>query len=133
MAPKPKTEAKTIAQYLAALSDDQRAALEKLRKTIRAAAPAAEECISYRLPAFRLDGRLLVAFDAWANHCAFYPGSVMENLKDELRDYDTSKGTIRFLSDNPPPATLVRRLVKARIAKNAAQRRHPAGGAARRR
>jgi len=133
MAPKPKTEAKTIAQYLAALSDDQRAALEKLRKTIRAAAPAAEECISYRLPAFRLDGRLLVAFDAWANHCAFYPGSVMENLKDELRDYDTSKGTIRFLSDNPPPATLVRRLVKARIAKTAAQRRHPAGGAARRR
>src|SRR5437773_11659051 len=75
----------------------------------------------------------LSPFDAWANHCAFYPGSVMETLKDELRDYDTSKGTIRFLSDNPPPATLVRRLVKARIAKNAAQRRHPAGGAAGRR
>src|SRR5437867_13236045 len=131
MGPKPKP--KTIDEYLASLSDDQRAALEKLRKTIRAAAPAAEECISYQLPAFRLDGRLLVAFGAWANHCAFYPGAVVEALKDELRDYDTSKGTIRFLSDNPLPATLVRKLVKARIAKNAARLRHAAGGAARRR
>jgi uncharacterized protein YdhG (YjbR/CyaY superfamily) len=68
---------KTIDQYLAALGDEQRAALEKLRKDIRAAAPAVEECISYQIPAFRLDGRLLVAFGAWAKHCAFYPGSVV--------------------------------------------------------
>ncbi len=101
MGPKPRTKAKTIDEYLAALSEDQRAALEKLRKTIRAAAPAAEECISYQLPAFRLDGKLLVAFGAWANHCAFYPGAVVETLKVDLRDYDTSKGTIRFRSDNP--------------------------------
>ena len=129
MGPKPKP--KTIDEYLAALNDDQRAALEKLRRTIRAAAPAAEECISYQLPAFRLDGKLLVAFGAWANHCAFYPGAVVEDLKDELMDYDISKGTIRFLSDSPLPATLVRKLVKARIARNAALPRH-AGGAARR-
>ena len=64
---------KTIDDYLAALSDDKRAALEKLRKTIKAAAPEAEECISYGLPAFRLNEKLLVAFGATANHCAFYP------------------------------------------------------------
>lgn len=87
---------KTIDEYLAALSDDKRAALEKLRKDIRAAAPRAEECISYQLPAFRLDGTMLVWFGASANHCAFYPGAVVEAHKDALKDYDTSKGTIRF-------------------------------------
>jgi uncharacterized protein YdhG (YjbR/CyaY superfamily) len=117
MAGKPQT----IDEYLAALSDDKRAALAKLRKTIRAAAPRAEECISYQLPAFRLDGRVLVAFGATANHCAFHPmsSSTVEAHKDELQDYDTSKGTIRFQADNPLPATLVRKLVKARIAENA--------------
>jgi uncharacterized protein YdhG (YjbR/CyaY superfamily) len=111
-------EPRTIDEYLAALSDDKRAALEKLRKTVRAAAPKAEECISYRLPAFRLDGRMLVAFGATANHCAFYPmsSSTVEAHKDELKDYATSKGTIRFEADNPLPAALVRKLVRARIA-----------------
>src|SRR6266508_5905455 len=109
------TEPKTIDDYLAALTDDKRAALERLRKTIRAAAPRAEECISYQLPAFRLDGRMLVWFGATANHCAFYPGAVVEAHKDELKDYNTSKGTIRFQPDNPLPAILVRKLVKARI------------------
>ena len=127
--PKPKT----IDEYLAALSNDKRAALERLRRAIRAAAPRAEECISYQLPAFRLDGKLLVWFGAAANHCAFYPGTVVEGFKDELKNYDTSKGTIRFHSAKPLPATLVRKLVKARIAKNAVQQRHAAGGAARRR
>jgi uncharacterized protein YdhG (YjbR/CyaY superfamily) len=93
-----KAKSKTIDEYLAALSDDKRAALEKLRKTIQAAAPKAEECISYGLAAFRLDGRLLVAIGASANHCAFYPGSsaTVATHKDDLRGYDTSKGTIRF-------------------------------------
>jgi uncharacterized protein YdhG (YjbR/CyaY superfamily) len=116
---------KTVDEYLAALSDDKRAALEKLRKTIRAAAPKAEECISYQLPAFRLDGRMLVGFGATAKHCAFYPmsSSTVEAHKDELKDYDTSKGTIRFQADNPLPAALVRKLVKARIAENVGRRR----------
>ena len=116
MAAKPKT----IDEYLAALSDDKRAALEKLRKTIRAAAPKAEECISYQLPAFRLEGRVLVCFGAAANHCTFYPGSgtTVAAYKDELKNYDTSKGTIRFQADKPLPVALVRKLVKARIAKN---------------
>ena len=123
MRPRPKSNArtKTIDGYLAALSSDKRAALERLRKTIQAAAPRAEECISYQLPAFRLDGKVLVWFGASANHCAFYPGAVVEAHKDELEDFDTSKGTIRFQADSPLPATLVRKLVKARIARSAAR------------
>jgi len=117
MARRPK--AKTVDEYLAALPEDQHAALEKLRKAITAAAPEAEECISYQLPAFRLNGRMLVWFGATPKHCAFYPGAVVEAHQDELKDYDTSKGTIRFQPDHPLPATLVRKLVKARIAENA--------------
>ena len=124
MAAKPKTTAKNIDEYLAALPDDKRVALEKLRKAIRAAAPKAEECISYGVPAFRLDGRMLVAFGAAANHCAFYPGSFpLEAHKDELKDYDTSKGTIRFQADKPLPLAFVRKLVKTRIAENEGRRR----------
>ena len=115
---------KTIDEYLAAVSPDQSAALEKLRKTIKAVVPKAEECISYGLAAFRLNGRPLVAFGATANHCAFYPmsGFTVEDHKDDLTDYDTSKGTIRFQVDKPLPAALVRKLVKARIAENEGQR-----------
>src|ERR687887_313129 len=116
---KSRITAKTIDEYLATLDDDQRAALERLRKTIRRAAPKAEECISYQLPAFRLNG-MLVAFGATTNHCAFYPmsSSTIEAHKTELKGYDTSKGTIRFQPDKPLPAALVRKLVKARIAEN---------------
>ena len=126
----PSAKPKTIDEYLAPLSDDQRSALENLRRNILNVAPRAVECISYQLPAFRLDGRLLVAFGAWANHCAFYPGAVLEDLGVELRGYDTSKGTIRFLSSHPLPAILVRKLVKARIAKNAFQQRRAASHSA---
>jgi uncharacterized protein YdhG (YjbR/CyaY superfamily) len=121
MAAKPKT----VDEYLAAVSADQRAALEKVRKAIRAAAPKAEECISYGLAAFRLDGKPLVAFGASTKHCSFYPMSstTVAAHQDELKDYETSKGTIRFSPDKPLPAALVRRLVKARIAESAAQRR----------
>ena len=120
MASKPMTKVKTVDEYLAGLSDDKRVALQKLRKTIRAAAPRAEECISYQLPAYRLNG-MLVAFGATANHCAFYPmsASTVAAHREALKDYDTSKGTIRFQPDNPLPAALVRKLVKARIAENA--------------
>src|SRR2546430_16926350 len=114
-----RSRAKTTDESLAALSDDKRSALERLRKTIRRAAPKAEECISYQLPAFRLNG-MLVAFGATANHCAFYPlsASTIEAHKNELKEYDTSKGTIRFQPEKPLPAALVRKLVKARIAEN---------------
>jgi uncharacterized protein YdhG (YjbR/CyaY superfamily) len=110
----------TIDEYLAALSDDKRAALEKLRKTIRAFVPKAQECISYGLAAFRLDGKLLVGFGAAANHCAFYPmsASTVATYKDDLKEFDTSKGSIRFQADKPLPVAIVRKLVKARIVEN---------------
>ena len=128
---KRKAEPRTIDEYLAALSNDKRAALERLRRIIRATVPRAEECISYGLTAFRLDGKGIACFGAAANHCAIY-GAVGAH-KDELEAFDTSKGTIRFQPDEPLPATLVRKLVKARIAKNAAQQRQAAEGTARRR
>ena len=110
---------RTIDEYLAALSADKRATLQKLRKIIRAAAPKAEECISYGLAAFRQNG-MLVGFGATANHCAFYlmSSSTIAAHKDALKGYDTSKGTVRFSPDRPLPAALVRKLVKARIAEN---------------
>lgn len=107
----------TIDEYLASLSEEKRAALEKLRQAIQAAAREAEECISYGVPAFRFGGRMLVAFGAAAKHCAFYPGAYpIQAHQTELKAYDTSKGTIRFNPDKPLPATLVRKLVKTRIA-----------------
>jgi uncharacterized protein YdhG (YjbR/CyaY superfamily) len=110
----------TIDEYLAPLSSEKRAALEKLRRDIHSAAPDAEECISYDIPGFRLGGRLLVSFGAAANHCAFYPGAhPIEAHRDELGDYDTSKGTIRFSAGSPLPSGLVRKLVKTRIAERA--------------
>jgi uncharacterized protein YdhG (YjbR/CyaY superfamily) len=128
-----KPKAKSIDDYLAALSDDKRTALERLRRAIRAAAPGAEECISYQLPAFRFHGRMLVWFGAAENHCALYPGAALvAALEHELEDYDTSKGTIRFQAGSPLPAILVRKLVKTRIAEYAAQQPSVADGATRR-
>jgi uncharacterized protein YdhG (YjbR/CyaY superfamily) len=121
MAAKLKTTSQTIDDYLAALTDDKRTALQKLRKTIKAASPKAEECISYRLPTFRLNGKLLMAFGATANHCALYPmsSSTIEAHKADLKNYSTSKGTIRFQPAHPLSAALVRKLVKARVRENA--------------
>jgi uncharacterized protein YdhG (YjbR/CyaY superfamily) len=116
------TQPKTIDEYLAPLSKEKRAALEKLRRAIKSAAPKAEECISYQIPGFRLSGKLLVSFGAAEKHCAFYPGShPLKAHQDELMAYDTSKGTIRFPADSPLPATLVRKLVKTRMAEHAAK------------
>ena len=114
-----KNAPKTIDEYLAGVRDeDHRRALEKLRKQIKAAAPKAEECISYQIPAFRQNGMLVFFGDA-SKHCAFYPGSTaIETHKDELREYELSKGTIRFQPNKPLPAALVRAIVKERLADN---------------
>lgn len=108
---------RTIEHHLAAWSDDQRAALSRLSKTIQAAVPQAEPCIAYGVPAFRLGGKFLVGYSGSARHCAFYPGSAaIAACRRELKAYDTSKGTIRFQPDKPLPAALVRKLIKVRIA-----------------
>jgi uncharacterized protein YdhG (YjbR/CyaY superfamily) len=117
----PPKKVTTIDEYLARLSDDKRAALEKLRRTIKSAIPRAEECISYGLPAFRYENRMLAWFGAAKNHCSFYPGGVVDACKDDLAPYETSKGTIRFQPERPLPAALVKKLLKARIAANAAR------------
>jgi uncharacterized protein YdhG (YjbR/CyaY superfamily) len=118
-----KAKPENIDEYLATLSEEKRTTLEVLRRTIKSAAPKAEECISYGLAAFRLGGKPLVAFGASANHCAFYPmsSSTVADHKDELEGYDTSKGSIRFPVHKPLPAPLVRKLVKARIAEQGAR------------
>lgn len=116
-------QASPVDRYLAGLPDDQRAALQRVREAIRAAAPGAEECITYRRPGFRLDGRMLVAYGAAARHCAFYPmsGTTVAAHREALAQYDTSPGTIRFPAGRPLPAALVRTLVKARIRENAGE------------
>ena len=109
---------KTIDEYLSTVSDEHRVALERLRKQIHAAAPKAEERISYGVPAFFQNGGL-VWFAAAKNHCSFFPGGrAVEMHQSELKNYSLSTGTIRFQPDKPLPATLVRRIVKERIAAN---------------
>ena len=116
-----KTKPKTIDEYLGLTSPEQRVVLEKLRKTIHAAAPGAMEYIGYGLAGFKFNGRPLVYFGAWEGHCALYAASpaVQKKFQKELIGFECSKGTIRFTPDRPLPTTLVKALVKARIAENA--------------
>ena len=115
-----KAKPKTIDEYLALTSPKQRAVLEKLRKAIHAAAPGAEEYIGYGLAGFKFNGRPLVYFGAWEKHCALYAASpaVQKKFQKELKDFECSKGTIRFTIEKPLPVALVKALVKARIAEN---------------
>lgn len=109
-------------EYLAALPADQRKALAALRATIAAVVPRAEERMAYGICTYH-QGRMVVGFGARGGHCAFYLMSnrTVRDHADLLEGYDTSTGTIRFLASEPLPKTLVRRLVKARLAENAAQ------------
>ena len=113
--------ARNVDEYLAGVPKEARATLEKLRKTIKAAAPMASEGISYQMPMYKHHG-MVVGFAAFKNHCSLFPGSaVMDAHKEELKRYDTSKGTIRFPASQPLPAALVKKLVKARIQENEAR------------
>ena len=116
----PPAKPRNLAEYIARIPDDKRAALEKLRSRMLVAAPGAEDCIAWQMPALRFEGRTLVCYAAARNHCSLYPMSaqVIEDLADELAGYSTSKGTIRFDPAKPMPAALVKRIVKARIAEN---------------
>jgi uncharacterized protein YdhG (YjbR/CyaY superfamily) len=121
----------TIDEYLAPLRPDQRAAVQRLREIIQAVAPAAEECISYRMPAFRINGKGLMWFAAAAKHSAIY--GVSESYAGEFGAYSTSgRGTLRFALDAPVPAALVRRLVKRRLEKIGATKAPTAARPARR-
>lgn len=107
-----------IDAYLATLSAENRAALEKLRRSIKAALPEAEECIAYGIPAFRWNGKSVAGFSASKDHCSYFPmsGSIVAEFQKELAKYDTGKGTIRFSAHRPLSAALVKKLVQARMA-----------------
>ena len=113
------TIAKNIDEYLTPLPDAQRIALEALRQTIKAAAPEAEEVISYQIPAFKYKG-MLVYFAAYKNHCSFFVGngSLIESMKAELTDYDTAKSAIHFTPEKPLPIALVQKIVWRRMGEN---------------
>ena len=114
----------SVEEYLAALPDDRRAALEILRQTISAAAPEAIETIAYQMPAYRSHGgQFLVSFAAYKRHNSLFPASeaVVDELGEEVAPYLAGKGTIRFAADKPIPTGIVARIVKVRLAENEAR------------
>lgn len=114
---------KDVDAYLAEVPEDQRAALEHIREIVRAAAPTATESVSYGFPTFKLDGRGLIWYAAWKNHCSIYPltAGIREAHAKELEPFDTEKGTIRFTPEQPLPASLIKKIVKARITEEEAR------------
>ena len=114
-----KTKPQSIDDYLARVPAESRAALEKLRRTIHSIVPEALETISYEIPTFKLNGRMLVSFAAFSEHCSFFPGAgPIEAHKNDLKSFPTSKGTIRFTPDRPLSPALVKKLVRTRIKLN---------------
>jgi len=109
---------KSIDEYRASIAPDRRAALQKLRKTIHAIVPGVEECISYSIPAFRYEGRVIAGFLATAKGCSYFPfsGTTLSTLSAELARYDRTKSALHFEAKRPLSVTLVRKLLKARIA-----------------
>jgi len=113
--------AASIDAYLDGVPPDQRAALQSLRETILEVAPTALECISYGMPAFRVNGRVICYFAAAKGWCAFYPGGLVPAFEAELAGFSTSKGTIRFQPDKPIPDPLLRRIIADCVVRAAAR------------
>ena len=118
-----KSDIKSMAGYIAAQPAAARAALKCVRSAIRKAMPKAEEVISYGIPAYNLNGRVVIFFAGWKRHYSIYPATdgLAEAFKDELASYEISKGTIRFPLSEPVPVKLIERIAKFR-AKQAAER-----------
>ena len=116
-----------IDQYLAGLEEPKQSTLRQLRRTILEIVPEAEEGISYQLPAFRIDGRVIAGFAAFKNHLSYLPhsGSVFPVLRDEVANYKTSKGALQFPIDSALPEVLVERLIGVRIAQAFPEGRDP--------
>ena len=112
-----------IDEYLAGVDEPSRKTLESLRQTILGIIPGADECISYGMPAFRLDGTVIAGFAAFKNHLAYLPhsGSVLGELSDELTGYKSTPGSLHFPINKPLPKSLVKKLIATRL--KAARRR----------
>jgi uncharacterized protein YdhG (YjbR/CyaY superfamily) len=115
---RPSGKIASIDEYLAQVSGERLETLKRLRATIRGVLPRAEECISYGLPAFRVDGEVVAGFAATAKGCSYYPFSsaTLVTLRGDLSAYVTTKGALQFDAGKPLPAALVRKLIKARLA-----------------
>ena len=108
---------KQVTAHLAKVAQPQKSTLQKLRKTILEIIPEAEEVISYGFPGYRINGKIICGFDAFKNHCSYFPHSslVIPELEKELENYKTSKGALQFAIDKPLPKSLVRKLIKTRM------------------
>jgi uncharacterized protein YdhG (YjbR/CyaY superfamily) len=115
---------RSVDEYLASVPEPARSTLKKMRAAIRSALPAeATETISYRMPAFKHEG-VLVWFAAFSDHCSLFPtAAVIEEFRNDLKGFSTSKGTIHFPTDKSLPTALVKKLVKARLAQIASKKR----------
>jgi uncharacterized protein YdhG (YjbR/CyaY superfamily) len=104
--------------YLAALPDDQRVALQRLRVTILSIIPDAEEVMSYGMPGYRIDGEVVAGYAAFRHHLSYFPhsGSVLAECSDDVADYEQTKSSLHFSAAQPLPKTLVRKLIRARRA-----------------
>ena len=117
--------AETVDEYLAGVPEPARGTLEEMRRRIRAAVPlGSTEGLSYGMPAFKHDGKSLVAYAAFKNHCSLFPMSnaVFAKLADELKPYKTSTGTLQFPMGKPLPAPLIKKIVQTRLAELAAKK-----------
>jgi uncharacterized protein YdhG (YjbR/CyaY superfamily) len=103
--------------YLAALDEPKRSTLVKLRESILEVVPNAEQCLSYRVPAYKVHGRTVAGFAAFTDHLSYLPhsGSVLAQLDDEVAGYETSKGSLKFAVDKPLPKRLVKKLITTRM------------------
>ncbi len=115
-------EPTTVDEYLATLPPDKRPTMDTLRATIRAAAPEADEVISYKMPGFKTHDRFLVSYDAYQRHYSLFPasGAVVEALGDEIRPYLAGQATLRFPAGKPIPVELVTKVIRIRLAENEA-------------
>jgi uncharacterized protein YdhG (YjbR/CyaY superfamily) len=106
-----------IDDYLRTVPGVRRKALEELRKTIHSIVPDAQECISYKIPAFRVQGGIVAGFQATKKGCSYYPfsGSVLKSVAQHIRSYDQTKSALHFSADTVLPAALVRRLIRCRL------------------
>lgn len=119
-----------VDDYLQALPDDQRAALQHLRETILSIIPDAQEVMSYGMPGYRIDSQVVAGFAAFRHHLSYFPhsGSVLAEMADDVADYAQTKGSLHFTVERPLPTALVRRLIRTRRAQTPRRGETPGSG-----